>query len=161
MRQLNQNRRGFALIAVLGVLAVVLVYLVTLQGSVGQTAAMDQAGRVRMERSEALAAMAAMLQPVATPTTLKVSDKQHLNYTAEVALRPVGAGDEIWRSLPSMSARPGDTLAEIRWVSGSAAGATDRVLINLQSRRHGLVRLDPPAAHSTSTTSPSAERQPL
>lgn len=160
MRQLNQNRRGFALIAVLGVLAVLLIYFVTVQGSVGQTVAMDQAGRVRIERSESLAAMAAMLQPVAAPTTLKISDKQHLNFEAEVAMRPIAAGDEVWRSLPGLSPRPGDTLAEIRWTSGAAAGTADRVLINLQSRRHGLIRLDPPAVRSTSPTASSAERQP-
>lgn len=160
MRQLNRNRRGFALIAVLGVLAVLIIYLVTVQGAVGQTAALDQAGRVRMERSEALAAMAAMLAPVAAPTTLSVSDTQHLHYAAEVRMRPVAAGDEVWRALPGMSARPGDTLAEIRWTSGSAAGTTDRILINLQSRRRGIVHLDAPVSRSTPTTPSSAERQP-
>lgn len=161
MRQMNQHRRGFALIAVLGVLAILLIYLVAVQGSVGQTAAMDRAGRARMERSESLAAMAAMLRPVATPATLPISDKQHLNFEAQVALRPVAAGDEVWRSLPGMRPRPGDTLAEIRWTSGAAAGASDRILINLQSRRHGLIHLDPPAARSTSSTLSSVERQPL
>ncbi|MCE5230174.1 hypothetical protein LLG95_11320 [bacterium] len=160
MRQLEQKRRGFALIAVLGVLTVLVLYVFAVEGAVNHTNHMDAGDRARIQHSEELAAIAAMLQPVAQARTIKLSSEaDRMNFTANVVLRPLVAGDDVWRSLPGMRPRPGDAVAEIHWMGGAAAGKSDRILINLQSRRRGLVRLDQTSAVTTSTSS-TVERQP-
>lgn len=147
MMQHSRSRRGFALIAVIGVLTVLIFYLAAVQGSVSQTVHQDDTGRGRMEHAEALAAMAGIVSPVDTATTITITSTAEkpiitdMAFSAQVGVRPLAAADEAWASMPGMRQRPGDMLLNIRWTGGPAAGTVDRVLINTQSRRRGMVRL--------------------
>lgn len=143
-----RGERGFALIAVLGIMVLLLIYLAAVQGSVSLTSAVDSVTRGRMQHSAALAAMPGLIPPVDTATTITLNSTpdryiiKDMAFSAQVGARPLAAGDEAWASLPGMRHRQGDMLLNIKWTSGPAAGTADRVLINHQWRRRGIVRLN-------------------
>jgi hypothetical protein len=133
----RSGEQGYALIVVMALIACLIVYLSMASGAVLHTKQTDK--RLADRQTMAVASSDILLRIISGDPPMEI--KTDSGYQAKVMLEPAGMGDPIWKKLPGLKPMPGDQSVLIDWHGKRAHHVGEMYLVNLEGRRHGVIRI--------------------
>jgi hypothetical protein len=148
-----RSQNGYALLVVIGLLTMLVLYLGAVQGSVQMTHNQGKVNATRQDKAEALAALIALTARVSQSPAQPSQWQAPNGLKARVAVTPLPASHDFWRKLPFIPPQPGDELLSIEWLNAKLT--TDRLIVNRQGLRRGVIRLGGPEKALKSGAAPA------